>query len=350
MIRPVSTLLAVSAFGFVMATMGCTPVVCGPGTKQMQKANGDIECLPADQVATGDQPCDVDGGTAQIVGGVCVSRIICDPATAKYDPATGVCVGTGGGAGCSEQCPSTVGPSQICVQGRVIDFMTGMPVMKGGRPLRIAAFEPLSFIGNPTGATPLKEDPANTEGCFALTMGAPASGLVAIGVTDPTTGPGNNPPLAMGGSGAPIVGGQIYRLDAYMMLKSTMADWSTVTGLDFTGKGAVIECFYSDPGQPPTDLEAKETMPAMGVTLLEDGATPASARYLDNNRKVVTTATTTTSFGCAIALGDAQVHNFSGTGGGVTKWETQPGGSPTGVGFVGRYHNCDVSTGDPACQ
>jgi hypothetical protein len=91
-------------------------------------------------------------------------------------------------------------------------------------------------------------------------------------------------------------------------------------------------------------------MPAMGVKILSNGTTPATAKYLNTSRHIDPALGATGALGCAVLLGDSMIGTLSGTGGGVTKWEAQPGASTTGVVFVSRFHNCDVSTGDPNCQ
>src|SRR5437879_4006859 len=105
---------ALTALVFVAATVwSCNNPACGPGTKQLQAANGDLQCVPVD-VPSQLTPCDVDGGTVDIVGGNCVSHIKCDPGTTMYDPTTGVCVGTGGGPACGA-CPNPVPADSVCV-------------------------------------------------------------------------------------------------------------------------------------------------------------------------------------------------------------------------------------------
>ena len=116
----IRSLFALTAFGLVAAAVvSCNAPVCGKGTKQVQLANGNVECQPADHVATTNEPCDVDGGTAEIIGGVCVSRIHCGDNT-TFDPTTGVCTGTGGGSACPFNC-GNLGPNDICVKGNIVD-------------------------------------------------------------------------------------------------------------------------------------------------------------------------------------------------------------------------------------
>ena len=103
----------------VTATVaGCNGATCGRGTKQVQAANGDVECVLADNPATGDVPCDVDGGSAVIENGVCVSRVMCDPATTTYDATTGLCESNGMG-GQLPALPVDAGRrAHVCITGR----------------------------------------------------------------------------------------------------------------------------------------------------------------------------------------------------------------------------------------
>jgi hypothetical protein len=333
MIRSFCALLAVTVV--TAAMLSCNNPACGPGTKQVQDVNGNLQCVPAEQPAPL-TPCDVDGGNAEIVAGQCVSHIKCDPATTMYDPATGVCVGTGTGGGCAP-CPSPVPPGQICLTGNVVDFQTGMKWAANTRPLRIDAYEPVDFLSNPS-PTPLGEEASTTLGCYTLVVNAPATGLVALAVRDPQGAPGT-PALALGGSGTQIVPGQKYNLDGYMVYQSTLDNWSAVNP-EFQSKGAFVGCFFNQAPPQPTNQQATETNPATGVHLLEASAMPASAKYLKVDGTIDTTLTATGARGCGISTGNG-ITSYSGMGGGVTTWQSQPGGTTTAVVFVSRFHSCD---------
>jgi hypothetical protein len=333
-----------------LAVAGCKSLVCGPGTVQKQSASGEDECVPVDQQGAS-TPCDVDGGTVDDVGGQCVSHIKCDPATTLYDPVTGVCVGTGNGGGGCAACPNPIPAGEICVTGGIVDFQTGMHVMGGAssRPLQIGVYEPLGFISNPGAATPLVSDAASNKGCYTFVLPTPMSGLIALGVQDPATGPGANPPLVIGAAGATVVSGQKYNLDGYLILKSTLDGYAAVNPT-FGASGAYVACYFKDPPPGPTNQIFDETMPSSGVNLLENGVTPAAARYLKADRTIDTTLTATGAIGYAVTPGNGNVNQYTGTGGGVTKWETVPGGSAQNVVFVARLHSCDGGSSVTTCQ
>jgi hypothetical protein len=333
-----------------LATAGCNAPSCGPGTKEVQGADGDVQCVPAEQQAAA-TPCDVDGGTVEIAGGLCESHIKCDPGTTMYDPATGVCVGTasGGGNGCAP-CPSPIPAGKVCLTGGVVDFGSGMHVMGGAssRPLRIAAYEPLSFLGDPTSA-PLAEEPSTTKGCFTLVVQTPATGLVVLAVSDPV---GSAPamPLTIGGAGAQVVAGGKYNVDGYLVPKSFVDGYAAVNPA-FASAGTYVACFYGDAPPSPTNLVFTETMPTAGVSLLGNAAPLSAARYLKSDRTIDTTLTATGALGCAVTVGTGALGQFSGMGGGVAKWETQPGGTAPGVVVVARLHSCaNAPAGTATCQ
>jgi hypothetical protein len=340
MIRWCATIWALSAIGLLAATSaGCNPPACGPGTKQVQQANGTIQCVPADGIANGNVVCDVDGGTVDIVSGQCVSHIKCDPATTKYDPTTGVCVGTGGGGTNCPPCPANPGAGMTCLTGGIVDFQTGQHLMAGQRTLHVGAYEPLSFLqGNTTPIT----DTTDSNGCFTFTIPTPAAGLVAIGVNDPAGGPmpAGSPPLVIGGAGATIVGNKSYKVDAYMVEQSLLTGWGAVNALYNSG-GAYVACYYNSTPPGPTNQIYNETMPAPGVQMFANSVLATPVNYLKPDRTIDTTLTATGTLGCALTAGNGNVNNYSGMGGGVTKWETAPGGTVANVVFVSRFHSCD---------
>jgi hypothetical protein len=342
--------LSICALGLTTLLAGCGAPPCGPGTVLKHGADGQAQCLPVDQ--PGDAvPCDVDGGTVEIVGGLCEAHVKCDPGTTMYDPATGVCVGTGNGSGACAACPSPIPAGQICVTGGVVDFQTGMHVMGGAssRPLQIGVYEPLGFIANPAGAMPLASDDASTRGCYTFVVPAPSSGLIALGVQDPTSGPGTNPPLALGAAAASVVAGQRYEFDGYLVLKSTL-DGYAAANPSFASGGAYVGCYYKDAPPAPTNQQFGETMPASGVSLLQNGTIPSAVRYLKADRTIDTTLTATGAIGCAVTPGTGGISQVTGQGGGVARWETQPAGTAQGVVLVARLHSCDGGSTVATCQ
>jgi hypothetical protein len=349
MTRQVQAVCALSLVTFM--TTGCNTLSCGPGTERVQGAGGELQCLPVD-VPSQLIPCDVDGGSVDIVAGNCVSHIKCDPATTMYDPTTGVCVGTGAGVSCDQACPSPIPADSVCVTGGVVDFQSNMHVTGGAssRPLRIGAYEPLAFLANPTSTPPLAEDPSTTNGCFTFLVKTPASNLVALAVQDPV---GSTPamPLAVGGSGATVVSGHKYQVDAYLVLQATLDAYAAVTP-SFKTSGTYVACYYDQPPPAPTNFLFTETMPASGVQLLENGVTPAAAHYLAASGAIDGSLTgTSAARGCGITVGTGGINQYTGSGGGVTKWETEPGGTAPNTVFVARFHSCDnAAPGTPTCQ
>jgi hypothetical protein len=356
MSRSFTAAWALSALVLATATVaGCNVPACGPGTKQVQQANGNLQCVPVEQNA-GMTPCELfDGGagTVDIVGGICVSHIKCDPNTTMYDPTTGFCEGTGGGGGCPQKCPATVPAGQVCVTGGVVDFQNSpMHIMAGtgGRALRIGVYDPLAFLNNP-GTPPLAEDASTTDACFALTVPVPSSGLVAITVQDPV---GATPamPLALAGAGATVVAGQTYNVDTYMVLQSVLDGW----GGNYKTAGTYVGCFFNQPPPAPTAHTFTETMAAMGVRLTTNGSTaaavPADEKFLKAGGAIDATLTATGPLGCAITAGTG-LSTYSGLpmSGGVMKWEQGPGGTAPGVVFVQRFHSCDnAPAGTAGCM
>jgi hypothetical protein len=334
------TALALAALGQV----GCNELACGPGTKQIQDTEGHLRCVNADAPATGDVPCDVDGGTAMIVDGVCVSRVVCDPATAQYDPATGLCTGNGMMMSGCPLCPMSPGAGMTCLSGRVIDFSTGMPLAMGARTVRVAAYDPLTFLSNPSAApiTSTTDDHA----CFTFTIATPATGIVALSVDDPS---GATPKLALAATGAPVVANTSYKVDAYLLAQSFVDGWAQVDPT-YTSAGTYVGCFYKDPPPSPLDLRFTETMPASGVQLYQNGTLPSPVSYLKADRSVDTALNATGALGCAITRGTGNAGQITGKGGGVAKWETQLGGSTAATVFISRLHDCDGTTGNAFCQ
>jgi hypothetical protein len=336
--------------GFALAALlagiaGCHDLACGPGTKQVQWANGDVQCVVADNPATGHVPCDVDGGNAEIVDGVCVSHVVCDPGSASYDPISGLCTGSGMAASVCPVCPATPGAGQTCITGRVIDFATGAPLAAGTRSVRIGAYDPLSFLSDPAGATPI-DSTTDDKGCFTFTIPTPASGIVALGVDDPSAAV---PKLALGASGAPILSNTSYKVDAYLVLQSLVDGYAQVSAAYASG-GTYVGCFYADPPPNPLTITFSEKLPVMGVKLVQNGVVPSPVNYLKPDRTIDAALTATGELGCAITTGSGHIDQFSGMGGAFARWETQLGGTAAPAVFVSRFHGCDGTTGDPFCQ
>ncbi|MCU1279868.1 MAG: hypothetical protein JWM53_3414 [bacterium] len=325
--RAISILIAIGG----LATSGCDPASCGPGTKRVQNRDGGVQCVAADG-APASIHCDADAG-AVVVGGQCVSRISCGPNT-TFDATSGQCVGTGGvTSGCT-----TPDAQHVCVYGTIHDFLDDTPAT--GR-IHVAVYNPLSLLSDPT-TPPLTSGAADFDGgqfTFPNLSFAEIGqlGLIAVVVGDPTRA--TSILCATGDTG--ISGGHVYRMDGYLLQPATVAGWKSTGGFDALAAGAYVAKFYADPKPANTDVAVFETMKVAGVQLSKDGAVATDARYFASDLSTLGSGTSTNALtGAAIvpAPGGGQTGNYSGVGGGIPVWETQPGGSLAGVVFVARFH------------
>jgi hypothetical protein len=315
---------------------GCNAPDCGKGTVQKQDPDGTVHCVVAD-VALDPAACDpID---AFIVGGKCVSKRICDPATTTEVVMMDgkiVCRGTGMG-GCRADTPTG---DNITITGEIYDWETGQKVGMG-KSYKTQAHDPLVFLsGTRTG---IGMPDTNMNGCYAINnFPRPGSGLVAIAVDDPDGAPDE---LALSGAGAQVmVGGKIYKVDVYIIKKSRVEAWKTQTGVDYPTIGAYIPCFYGDlPGLPEDATQAHATMPIAGVRLFAQGSPMAfpNTKYFDNPQTVNAAATMTTANGCGIVQAPP-ISVFTGMGGmcrgAPCMWGNVTGASTTGVMFFARFH------------
>jgi hypothetical protein len=342
--RSYSLLLALPLSVGALCAAGCNPVVCGPGTKQMQKSSGELECVPADQPAN-QVICDRDAG-AEFKAGICVSRTVCGPNTEARELPSGeiVCVGTGTGNGC--ECSTPTNPAaQICIHGKIFDWSTNMQVA-GGKQRRVRAFDPLAFLGG--SRTPLGgvED-IGDENCYVL-KDVPINGTLLAVALDNPDGAGSD--LQLAGSGASnIIKGQTYEVDLFMVPKSVVEGWSSQAGVDYNAMGVYAGIYVDSPVPPSTEAKNEPMVPTVSGVTLRIGANPApNAKYLGPDRNTVSAgATTTTSVGVAITTPPPTIDTFSGSGGtctlaaggmGPCMWAANPGSSAPGVLFISRFH------------
>ncbi len=354
MTRSVEALLVlVAVVGVSVAWSGCNSPNCGAGTKQVQAADGTLSCVLADVPKQLIQ-CDVDGGTAEIVGGVCQSRVKCDPSTTGFDPATGICVGTGGGGGCAVTCKPP-GPGKICVTGNLYDFATGTAFKKGDKTVRVAAYEPLAFLSNPNG--PSIQETIDDNGCYAFSdITLPSSGLIAILSTDPT---GNALEFTAAGTQT-MAAGKTYKVDVYVTEKTVIDGWKTQTGKDWDLNGIYLAEYFDLPVPDATNLRIPDdNKPVMGVKITDSGTVVAAANYFDTRSTMMTSLTATSAIGFGAVFPDASISIYSGNGGmcsdgmggmATCKWDVHPGGSAPHVLFVDRFHNCLLSPTAPSCM
>lgn len=319
--------VAVASLGASLA--GCNNVACGPGTKQVQQANGKLQCVPVDVPTEGSIPCDADGG-ATIVGGSCVSALKCGSGTKQVG---NQCIGSGGGG--PPTC-ATPAPNRACISGSLLNFLDNSASTD---TVHVALYDPTSLL---QGGPPIAEQ--DTSGGYVFQdFQPPQLMLIAVVVTNPM-GVTTFTTSATGDQN--VVAGNIYQVDAYVIPKTVTDGWKPA--IDVTATGAYVGKFYNDPKPPNTLLKANEKNPVAGVQLTKNGSTAAAvdptAKYFDTSLATISaTATSTTAVGAAIIPSpdlSAGFPSFSGFGPSAMPiaWESQPGGSAAGLVFVTRFH------------
>lgn len=342
-----SLILAVAG---ATAGSGCNSATCGPGTKQVQEKNGSLRCVPVDQPAELTD-CDVDGGNVEIVAGKCVSKITCDPATTQFDPATNTCVGIGTVTGCAP-C-GTPAANKMCVSGKIWDFLSNTELAAGQRNLRVSVWDPFAFLAD-ANAPPLGEIAATDKGCYTIdNLDVPTAGLIAVGVQDPAGTA--SPTLALAGVGLPVTQGKSFKLDAFVLERSTVTGWEAQSGQSYAN-GAYVALYVNSPVESGTTVDNSTTGFTAGVQVKENGVTPASTKYFGANRATIDGAASQTSAvgGGIVAVTRGAIRTYSGTGGtcgsGACKWEARPGGSTSGVIFINRFKECTTTPSAPSCM
>ena len=317
-------LVAAASLGVSLSS--CNTPSCGPGTVQQQQKDGTLKCVPTD-VQAPLTPCDTDGGNVVIVGGKCVSAVQCDPGTTMN--VNGICVGTGGGG---VQMCGTPATGKACVWGMINDFTTNSPNAVSN--LTVELYDAVGLLQG--GGLIASTVSADGKSYIFNNFAAPPLGTIVV-----MTGHTNSPTaMTMAGTGAiNVTSNNQYRVDAYAVKKADSDGW----GFDITTGGAQIAKYYKDPKPQPNQLIANETMPASGVTMIKDGSPAAGAKYFNDTLTAVDgTLTTTGASGVAIvaspiAMGGS-FPSFSGSGGGVSPWETLNGGSAMGIVIITRFH------------
>ena len=314
-------LVAAGALGVSLSS--CNNPVCGEGTVQKQGKDGKLACIPVD-IQAQTTPCDVDGGNVVIVGGMCVSAIQCDPATTTE--VNGICIGnTTGKPVC--RTPAT---GKACIDGTIYNFKDHA---KNGVKVTVDLFDATQLL---QGKGPIMTVSSTDDGSAFVfqDFAPPPLGTVVImtHATSPTV------MINAGTGGQGISGNTKYTIDAYGIPKTDADAW----GFDYTTGGAQIALYFSDAKPSPTMILANEANPVAGVTMLKDGAPAAGAKYFDDTLTTVGAGTTTGAKGAAIVASPIMMGGtfptFSGMGGGVTQWESLPGGSAMGVVIITRFH------------
>jgi hypothetical protein len=328
--RLLSTLIVLVAAASLGATLAsCNTPSCGPGTVQKQQANGELKCVPVD-AQVGTTPCATDGGTVVIVGGQCVSAIQCDPGTTMNE--NGICVGTGGGGPATCTTPM---PGKACVYGTINDFKSG--AANTVTPLSVELYDAFGLLnGQPAIASTTLTMSGAAAGSYVFKdFTPPGFGIIIV-----ITGRTNTGVMTPAGTGAQgVVGDQIYRVDAYSLKQTDSSAW----GFDIATGGAYVGKFYTDTKPDPKLLIANESKPAAGVTMTKDGSS-TGVKYFDGTLTAIDntlTVTGTSGVGIVAApvpMGSAVFPMFTGMGGGISAWETLPGGSAPGLVVITRFH------------
>jgi hypothetical protein len=313
---------------------GCNNPTCGMGTKQVQNKDGSIQCVPVDALPSS-IPCDTDGGAA-ISGGVCRSAITCGQGTTLVN---GVCVGTGTGSNQPPPCPPPAS-GKVCINGVLHNLLDNSQFMG---TIHLAYYsDPLAFLN---GQAPDQAIDSNTGTYIFTNVPAPAAlPVVAIAVGDPDLSGTNF--MTTGSGGSNVLAGKSYRIDTYVLQRSTVDKWTMQTGFDWFTNGGYIARYYNDPKPPDTLPAATETHPIAGVSMTQQNMTgtfvtlmPPQAMYFTTDMATLSPSATSTGVAGA-AMTPAPpggIATYSGMGGGIT-WETEQGGSAKKVIFVSRFH------------
>lgn len=308
-------------FSLLFVIAGCNDLICGPGTKQVQGLDGASQCVPADGLPSSIE-CDAASG-AVIVGGKCVAaNPKCGPNT-TLDPKTEQCIGTG-----ESQGPTCGPPGQgkVCIAGRLRHAVDGAELPAG---------ESWVAVYDATNSTLLTE--TTSTGTFTFEDLSATSEYFLL-----VAGSQNGSPNVPAGVLVPIVAGQAYRVDAYVLPRSVVDGWTTQTGTDYFAAGAYIARFYADPKPTdPNDHTLYEKQKVEGVTLTQDGSPAAGVRYFTDSLLTLGQDTATGAEGAAIVSfeGAAIMSGMGGMAQGMPiSWESKVGASAPNMLLFGRFH------------
>src|SRR5439155_3994196 len=129
----------------------------------------------------------------------------------------------------------TVMAGNICVEGKIRDFNTFMPIA-GSQKVHIAIYDPLDFLQNGTNAQPLPSSSENSMKASKDITGPafifkqvqlPAVKLIAMAVTDE-----GGTPSAFVLSGTGLQGVELgkYQLDGYTIPVANVTQWTAMGG------------------------------------------------------------------------------------------------------------------------
>ena len=316
---------------------GCQQsLTCGAGTVQKTDDQGNQSCVaPSASGIACDSP---DGGTARLVGGVCMgdpgSFPTCGGGT-HLDKASNLCLPDKNADACmAPPCLPADMAMGFCVNG-VVRYLKDESCT-APKVFEVRAYDPFAFLNNPN-VMPEQVVMTDANGGYKLTNLVDMTGqaLVAIAVIDPAADPKNHMFILSGSGAQSVMNGKSYRVDLYAIELGLVAMWDAQAGLNgpesFEAVGGYLARFYSA-------ADEKMLVPGVQLTL---GAKPAPKTfYFKGNLSTIDKSLMATdAIGTAIQRvampGDLQ--NYSGMGGGNT-WQIAPGASAAGVIFVQRFH------------
>lgn len=263
------------------------------------------------------------------------------------------CIGTGMTECGPIPCPVPSG-GKLSVCGRLHDIETSQPIVgantgaacdpdvpeaSGPCALELQFYDALQFAGDPTGATPLPYDRLRVNDCgyfAAENIPAPALGFLGIGVDDA----GSADSYALSGVAiASVAGAREPDLTLYATRRTTDEMWTTSAenpygASTFSEHGVYVAIFLDENG------------PVEGVVVTQNGSPqPASDYYFSDTdplmRSTVDTSLTSTGPNGTALLGDSQLVNHSGTGGGIPancQWPSNLADAIPGVVFIQERH------------
>jgi hypothetical protein len=330
----------IAALLLVAAHAGCTSIVCGENTEpKFDPSTGTTTCTG--KIPTKYVQCDPN--STKVEGGICVG----DPdkfphcgAGTMIDPSM-ACVPMQGS--CGHTPPSCVAkPGKFAINGLITHLKDGK--FTDGEMVEVRVYDPLAFLKNTATPPQATLTTMNSGYCFDSLVDTGGQGLIAIAVTDPG---GTN--WTLGGVGQNnVTPGNLYRVDAYVIEKTLVAQWDTSAGLagmnTFEAVGGYVVRFFDKPrlmggAEDPTEK------PVAGVQLVAGFVgTATDAYYFKGDLLTIDKTATATDgvTGTVVQRTSGLTPVFSGKGGMVNgmapTWERFPGGSTAGVVFVQTLH------------
>ena len=328
----------------VAFAFGCSAgITCGAGTVQKTDDQGNQTCVAPSAAGI---PCDAaDGGTAHLVGDVCVGDPahfpMCGSGT-HLDKASNSCLPDANADPCKAP-PCTAGDTGgppmgmgFCVNG-VVRYLKD-DSCTAGKVFEVRAYDPFAFLADPKNAMPSQVVMTDANGGYKLSNIVDMTGqkLVAIAVIDPADANGKHTFILAGSGAQNVMGGGSYRVDLSAIELGLVAMWDAQAGLNgaesFESVGGYLARFYTG---------ADEKMRAAGVQLTFEVKPAPKTFYFKGNVSTIDTSLMATDAATGTALQRVEASGklgfYSGLGGGVT-WEKAPGASVPGVIFVQRFH------------